>query len=278
MLIDLHMHSTASDGAMKPSELVQFCYESCGVRTMALTDHDTVAGLAQARRAAQHCGMRFINGIEISSVWGRCSVHIVGLGVDDANVDFVAATEDLCEKRDRRAVEIGRKLESLGFPGMFEAAEALTQSKANISRLHFAQCLMNAGAVENQQEAFDKYLGEGKPAFVPASWCSVAQAVDLIHSAGGVAVLAHPGRTRLKNEWEFDSLVEGFAEAGGEAVEIISGSQSRSFTPRCLQWARQYNLYGSVGSDFHSLAGMRPLPGAQGQLPEGVKSVLQLLA
>ena len=81
MLIDLHMHSTASDGAMKPSELVRFCYESCGVRTMALTDHDTVAGLAQARRAAQHCGMRFINGIEISSVWGRCSVHIVGLGV-----------------------------------------------------------------------------------------------------------------------------------------------------------------------------------------------------
>ena len=100
----------------------------------------------------------------------------------------------------------------------------------------------------------------------------------MIHSSGGVAVLAHPGRTRLKNDWEFDSLVEGFVEAGGEAIEIISGSQSRCFTPRCLQWAQRYNLYGSVGSDFHSVAGMRPMPGTQGQLPEGVKSVLQLLA
>ncbi len=278
MRIDLHMHSTASDGAKTPAELVRYCFETCGVGTMALTDHDTVAGVAEARRTAQLCGMRFVNGIEVSTIWSQRSVHIVGLGVDDNNAELLETTADLCDKRDRRAVEMGRKLEALGYPGMFEKALGKTRVKANVSRLHFAQALLEAGAVKNIQEAFDRYLTEGKPAYVAAAWPSVAEAVALIHRAGGVAVLAHPGRYRFKNDWQLDALVEGFVDAGGEAIEIVSGSQSPAFVPRCIEWAKRYHLYGSVGSDYHSPSGERPTPGAQGELPAGIPCVLQLLA
>ncbi len=277
MRMDLHMHSTASDGAKTPAELVRYCYETCGVRLMALTDHDTVSGLAQARQAARLCGMRFINGIEVSTIWSGRSVHIVGLGVDDEDALLVSTTADLCAKRDRRAVEMGRRLEELGYQNMFEKALAKTHVKANVSRLHFAQCLVDEGAVGSIQEAFDKYLSEGKPAYVAAAWPSIAEAVDLIHHAGGVAVLAHPGRYRFQSDWQLDALVEGFAQEGGEAIELVSGSQSPAFTPRCAAWAKQHHLYGSTGSDFHRSGGERPEPGAQGEMPAGIPSVLELL-
>ena len=279
MLIDLHMHSTASDGALTPSELVRCCFERCGVGTMALTDHDTVAGVGEARRAARLCGMRFISGIEVSTIWAERSVHIVGLGVDDSNAELLEVTADLCDKRDRRAVEIGRRLDMLGFENMFEKALAHTHVKSNISRLHFARALLDEGAVRSIQQAFDRYLTQGKPAYVAAAWPSIAEAVALIHRAGGVAVLAHPGRYRFSGgDWQLDALVEGFVESGGEAIEVVSGSQSPSFVPRCIAWVRRYHLFGSVGSDFHSPGGERPAPGEQGQLPEGVPSVLELLA
>ena len=227
MRIDLHMHSTASDGAKTPAELVRYCFETCGVGTMALTDHDTVAGVAEARRTAQLCGMRFVNGIEVSTIWSQRSVHIVGLGVDDNNAELLETTADLCDKRDRRAVEMGRKLEALGYPGMFEKALGKTRVKANVSRLHFAQALLEAGAVKNIQEAFDRYLTEGKPAYVAAAWPSVAEAVALIHRAGGVAVLAHPGRYRFKNGWQLDAWLKALSTPGARRLKSSAAVRAR---------------------------------------------------
>lgn len=271
------MHSTASDGAMTPERLVDFAVRERGVDVMALTDHDTVSGVETAARAAEGLGIRFIPGIEMSSMWGSTCIHIVGLGVDSRNAELLETTAMQGAKRDSRALEIGRRLEELGFPGMFEAARAKSHTAMNISRLHFAQSLMEIGAVKNIQAAFDKYLGKDCPAYVAAGWGSVADAVGLIHRAGGAAVLAHPGRYRFKNDWELDSLVEGFAAAGGEGIEVVSGSQSPGFTPRCLAWAAEYNFCCSTGSDFHSRDGVRPEPGAQGQLPAGARSILELV-
>lgn len=277
LIIDLHMHSTASDGVMTPERLVNFVNKERRVNVMALTDHDTVGGVCAAERAAAGLGVRFIPGIEISSMWGSTCIHIVGLGVDVHNAELLETTAAQCAKRDSRAVEMGRRLEELGFPGMFEAACAKSHTAMNISRLHFALSLVEIGAVKNVQAAFDKYLGKDRPAYVAAAWGSVADAVELIHRAGGAAVLAHPGRYHFKNDWELDSLVEGFATAGGEGIEVVSGSQNPSFTPRCLAWAAEYNFYCSTGSDFHSRDGMRPEPGAQGQLPKGVHSILDIV-
>lgn len=276
MTIDLHMHSTASDGTLSPTELMRFAAE-CGCNTVALTDHDTAAGVSEARSEAHRLGIRFIAGIEVSSLWGGCSIHVVGLGIDDTNPVLTRKVREFEVSRTRRAAQIAEKLAALGIPGMLEKATAFAENKLNVSRVHFALALLEAGAVKNQQEAFDRYLGDGKPAYIMAPWPTVAEAVDLIHTAGGIAVMAHPGRYHFKNDWTVDELMKDFAAAGGEAVEVISGSQQPDFTPRCLAWAREYKLLVSTGSDFHSKTGTRPMPGTQGQLPAGYTSVLSKL-
>ncbi len=276
MTIDLHMHSTASDGMLSPTELIRFAAE-CGCNTVALTDHDTAAGVSEARSEAHRLGIRFIAGIEVSSLWGGRSIHVVGLGIDDTNPVLTRKVREFEVSRTRRAAQIAEKLAALGIAGMLEKATAFAENKLNVSRVHFALALLEAGAVKNQQEAFDRYLGDGKPAYIMAPWPTVAEAVDLIHTAGGIAVMAHPGRYHFKNDWTVDELMKDFAAAGGEAVEVISGSQQPDFTPRCLAWAREYKLLVSTGSDFHSKTGTRPMPGTQGQLPAGYTSVLSKL-
>ncbi len=276
MTIDLHMHSTASDGTLSPTELMRFAAE-CGCNTVALTDHDTAAGVSEARSEAHRLGIRFIAGIEVSSLWGGRSIHVVGLGIDDTNPVLTRKVREFEVSRTRRAAQIAEKLAALGIAGMLEKATAFAENKLNVSRVHFALALLEAGAVKNQQEAFDGYLGDGKPAYILAPWPTVAEAVDLIHTAGGIAVMAHPGRYHFKNDWTVDELMKDFAAAGGEAVEVISGSQQPDFTPRCLAWAREYKLLVSTGSDFHSKTGTRPMPGTQGQLPAGYTSVLSKL-
>ena len=276
MTIDLHMHSTASDGTLSPTELMRFAAE-CGCNTVALTDHDTTAGVSEARSEAHRLGIRFIAGIEVSSLWGGRSIHVVGLGIDDTNPVLTRKVREFEVSRTRRAAQIAEKLAALGIAGMLEKATAFAENKLNVSRVHFALALLEAGAVKNQQEAFDRYLGDGKPAYIMAPWPTVAEAVDLIHTAGGIAVMAHPGRYHFKNDWTVDELMKDFAAAGGEAVEVISGSQQPDFTPRCLAWAREYKLLVSTGSDFHSKTGTRPMPGTQGQLPAGYTSVLSKL-
>lgn len=270
------MHSTASDGELAPAELMRFAAD-LGVTTIALTDHDTAAGVKEAREAAVALGLRFYSGIEVSCQWGKRCIHVVGLGIDEDNAELTAAVNRFACQRARRARDIADKLMALGCPDLCDRATAIAPNKAVISRNHFALALIEAGVVKNQQEAFDRFLGDNAPAFVMAPWPELAAAVALIRHAGGVAVLAHPGRYTFKKEWMLDELVTAFVEAGGRGIEVVSGSQPPEFTPRCLDWARRYGLAVSVGSDFHSRKGVRPLPGEQGPMPEGLTPVTALL-
>lgn len=274
------MHSTASDGVKTPAEVVEFAVRECGVTTLALTDHDTVAGIPEAREAAKRLGVAFIPGIEVSVEWAGRVIHIVGLGVD---INAPAMLEGACsqvQKRADRAVHIGRKLESMGFEGILERTLRMAPSQ-NISRLHFAKSLVEMGIVKHTEEAFVRFLGAGRPAYVDPGWVTLERGVELIEEAGGMAVMAHPGRYKFPETWMMDGLIEAFVAVKPglmrRGVEVVSGSMSPSFTPHAVEWCHKYGLLASRGSDFHSEGSHRPLPGAQGPMPDGVVSVLDTL-
>ena len=275
MSIDLHMHSTASDGAMSPSELVDFVHAQ-GVSIMALTDHDTVHGVKEAQTRAKALGIRLITGVEITALWSEMDVHIVGLGVDIEHSEFLAFLDGQGERRDRRAKTMGERLHALGCENAYEKAYALAGT-AFISRSHFATVLLDEGLVESRNQAFKKYLGNHGPAYVKADWPSLQATVDWIHRAGGVAIIAHPGRYSYTSDAHKEALVSEFKALGGDGIEVTSGSQSPSHTEYYRSRALAYDLYASTGSDFHRLEGMRPTPGAQEPLPLGLKSILEIL-
>ena len=277
MTIDLHMHSQASDGELSPADLMAYA-AGLGVTRIALTDHDTATGVKTARRAAEELGMKFHSGIEVSSIWGKRCIHVVGLNINEDDTSLEDSVKAFSAHRAQRARLIADKLVDAGCPDLYAKVMELAPNKDNVSRLHFARVLMKEGFAQNQQDAFDRYLGEGAPGFVMAPWPAMADAVKMIRAAGGVAVLAHPGRYSFKQEWMLDALVEEFAAAGGVGIEVVSGSQSPKFTPRCVAWAKQFNLAASVGSDFHSHNGMRPQPGQQGEIPEGVPSIVDIIS
>ena len=274
---DLHMHSTSSDGELDPAALMRYAHDECGVEMAALTDHDTLGGLVAASEEAARLGMRFLNGIEISSLWADRCIHIVGLQVDPENEKLARLAGGISAQRSARAVKIAERLEHLGFPNLYGKALKYARNPAIISRMHFAQAMTVEGHVEHLQEAFDRYLGDGMPAFIPTRWPPLAESVAAIRGAGGIAVLAHPGRYRLHEQWQFDGLMTDFKNAGGRAIEVVSGSQSAQYTEICLAAAKRFGFHASSGSDFHSRSGKRPLPGTQGELPGGVKTILELL-
>lgn len=270
------MHTTASDGTLTPSAVMELCYE-CGVHIAAITDHDTTAGLDEANEAAKKKGIYFVPGVEMSCLWGGKTIHVVGLGLSenrDELEELMAATR---RKRDHRALEVAQKFASLGIHDMFEKALAFSQGRKTLARPHFARALLAAGIVKNMQEAFDKYLGDGKICYVPTPWPALHQVVAAISLAHGLPVLAHPGRYKFSNPWQLDALVQEFAQCGGKGIEVVSGSQRAAYTAKCLAWSEQFHLYASTGSDFHSMGGDRPLPGEQGLLPEQAESIVGLL-
>ncbi len=256
---------------------MRFVHDECSVELAALTDHDTLGGLAEAAQEAEAIGLRFVNGIEISSLWAGKCIHVVGLGVDPENEALCRLSGGISAQRSRRAVRIAEKLEALGFPNFYAKALKFARNPAIISRMHFAQAMAAEGYVHHLQQAFDKYLGDGKPAFIPTEWPALADSVAAICGAGGIAVLAHPGRYRLAEQWQLDGLMEDFRQAGGQAIEVVSGSQSAQYTEICLSAAKRFGFYASCGSDFHCRTGKRPMPGAQGELPGGVKTILEVL-
>ncbi|MGZ8214250.1 MAG: PHP domain-containing protein, partial [Methylosarcina sp.] len=210
---DLHCHSTASDGALSPKELVQRARQQ-GVTTLALTDHDTTAGLAEARAAAAEAGIQLINGIELSTTWqGKC-LHIVGLGIDPAYPPLSEAIHNLQFTRLHRAEEIAHKLEKKRIPGALAAVQKAA-GEGMITRTHFADFLLSQGYVSTQQEAFDRYLAKGKPAYVATSWAELNIGVNWIKQSGGIAVLAHPLRYDLTASWMRRLLTE-FKAIGGQ--------------------------------------------------------------
>ena len=261
---DLHSHSTASDGALSPAELVRRA-RACGVDVLALTDHDVVDGIAEARREAAALGLVLVPGVEISVTWEGCLIHVLGLGIDPDDAVLQEGLQVLRQRRRQRALEIGRRLERLGIPGAYEGALALAGGDV-LSRSHFARYLVAQGFGSDFSKVFERYLGRGKPAYVPYEWAALQEAVHWIRSAGGQAVVAHPARYRMGAR-TFSAFLEAFVDAGGCGLEVVSSSHTPKDCRSMARWARRFGLRASLGSDFHGpgegaaeLGSVAPLP------------------
>jgi predicted metal-dependent phosphoesterase TrpH len=259
---DLHNHSTCSDGLLSPTQLIELAART-GVDAIALTDHDTTDGLAEAAIAAERLGVELVPGVEISVSWGDTTLHVVGLQIDAKAPAIVAGLQSIRDGRHGRAQRIGEALEKLGFPGTFDAALALAQNKSMIGRTHFARHLAETGRVKNIQAAFDKYLARGRPAYVPHRWASLEDAIAWIRASGGTAVLAHPGRYDLKPMMR-DEMLKDFKRLGGEAIEVVTGSHRPEQYPYWQRIAEEHGFLASRGADYH---GPGESPVEPGRLP-----------
>lgn len=246
---DLHCHSTVSDGTLSPTALVQRAHAN-GVDLLALTDHDELGGLAEARAVAEACGMRFVNGVEISVSYCDQTVHIVGLGVDPASAELREGLDNVRGGRNGRAKRIGNELSKIGIHGAFEGASKYADNPELISRAHFARYLVEIGIARDTAAVFDHYLVRGKPGFVDHEWATLADAVNWIHAAGGLAVIAHPGRYRISGP-EMTALFEQFTDLGGEGVEVVTSAHTPQMRSAFATVARRYKLLASRASDFH---------------------------
>ena len=271
---DLHCHSTFSDGALSPTELILRAIEH-GVTTLALTDHDTVSGLFEAQQTTeQQHTLNFIPGIELSCIWNKKTFHILGLNIDANNAELLAGTQQLQNIRIERAKKIASRLEKNKIPGAFEAVNAAAGS-GMITRPHFANFLIKQGHVSSIQEAFDRYLGQGKSAFVNTQWVELADAIHWIKAAGGIAVLAHPMRYKLTASWMRRFLTD-FKAMGGLGIEVITARSNPDEIRRTIHFAKQYELYGSVGSDFHTPKNQWVELGRLTSLPKNIPPVWDL--
>lgn len=250
MRLDLHSHSTASDGHLSPEALVLRAVDQ-QVDVLALTDHDTVAGLDEAHAAIADHGLALtlIDGIEISCCWENHEIHVVGLAVDRQHPALLDLCQRQAESREWRARELDRKLAKLHIEGTYEAARALA-GRGSLTRAHFARHLVAVGISKTMQKAFDVYLGRRGKAYVRPQWVSLAEACQVIHAAGGQAVLAHPTGYNLTAKW-IKRLLADFVPAGGDAMEVSMAQQSPQERANLGQWSREFGLLASVGSDFH---------------------------
>ncbi len=271
---DLHCHSTASDGSLSPTQLVQRAHQQ-GVTALALTDHDTTAGLPEAEQAACEVGIQLIPGIELSVTWENKCFHIVGLGINPDHPELIEGIKKQQQIRAARAVKIATKLEKKRMPGAFEAVSKAA-GPGMITRLHFADYLLAQQYVRSQQEAFDKFLGNGKPAFVATVWAGLDEAIRWITGSGGIAVLAHPLRYKLTSRWMKRAL-SAFKQAGGLGIEVVTGRSSSDDIHRSHQFAQQFELFASQGSDFHTPDNQWVELGRISPLPAGSKPVWKLL-
>lgn len=268
---DLHCHSTASDGMLSPADVVARAHAK-GVTTLALTDHDGLSGLSEAADAAKSLGLDFINGTEISVEWNDHSVHIVGLNIDPSHSEIVAGLDGIRLGRATRAERIAAELEKVGFEGILARTMTYVGNPELVSRAHFARALVEMGACREVKQVFDRYLTPGKPGFVPHPWPSLESALGWIRAAGGVAVIAHPGRYRMSNK-QLGQLFEAFRALGGEAIEVASGSHTPEQVAHFGRQARHYAFMGSQGSDFHAPGESYVDLGGSQPLPEGVVPV-----
>ncbi len=260
---DLHCHSTASDGSLSPTELVHRAHQH-GVTALALTDHDTIAGLAEAQTCATATDVKLIPGIELSTLWQNQCFHIVGIGINPLHPPLVEATQNLQNTRIERAEKIADKLAKKRIPGAMEAVKNAA-GEGMITRSHFADFLVSQHHVNTQQEAFDRYLAKGKPAYVATPWAELALAISWIIESGGVAILAHPLRYKLTSN-AMRRLLDAFKNAGGQGIEVVTGRINKDEIIRAAALATRFELAGSAGSDFHcpdqwvELGRLAPLP------------------
>jgi 3',5'-nucleoside bisphosphate phosphatase len=262
---DLHCHSTISDGTLAPVEIVRRAAAN-GVTVLALTDHDELAGLAQAAEAARADGIRFVPGVEISVTWAELTIHIVGLGIDPDNATLGAHLAHLRASRGRRAERIAAEFDRLGIRGTLEGAYGYAENPKLIGRAHFARFLVDRGVARDVASVFRHYLVRGKPGYVPQQWAELADAVAWIRASGGRAVVAHPGRYKLSHQ-ELRRFLAEFKAAGGEGIEVVTGSHSPDQYATFARLARELDFLASRGSDFHGpeeshvdLGRLPPLP------------------
>jgi predicted metal-dependent phosphoesterase TrpH len=246
--IDLHCHSTISDGLYSPQDLVAHA-ASRGIKVLALTDHDDTGGLAAAREAALQHDIRFINGVEISVTWKKRTLHIVGLKINPDYEPLRNALNAVRTGRDERAQEMGMDLARVGIHGAYEGAKKLAGGSI-ITRTHFARFMVKNGHVKDNKAVFKKYLVKGKPGYVQHQWMDLEQAVAFIRESGGAAVIAHPGRYDL-GMINMHLLMHEFRSYGGAAIEVVTGSHTPPQYQQFAKIAHRFSLKSSLGSDFH---------------------------
>ncbi|MBL8383390.1 MAG: PHP domain-containing protein [Burkholderiales bacterium] len=279
MNVDLHSHSLASDGLLAPAAVAARA-RAGGVDVWALTDHDDVSGLDEAAAAAAALGMRFVPGVEISVTWRAepshkgTTVHVVGLNIDPENAALADGLAAIRAGREDRARRIAFDLEVAGVPGALEGARKYAANPDLVSRTHFARFLVEAGKVPSTHAAFNRYLTEGKPGHVAHDWASLADAMDWIRAAGGVAVVAHPGRYKLATG-NLNRFLAEFKDRGGAAIEVLTGSHTAAQYNHFAEVCRCFGFMASRGSDYHGPGESRVDPGDLPRLPADLTPVWQ---
>jgi predicted metal-dependent phosphoesterase TrpH len=267
--VDFHCHSTYSDGSYPVKELLDMA-KANGSKYIALTDHDTVNGVKEARAYAKNIGLNFFGGVEISVTWEKNNlVHIVGLNIDENNQTLVDNLNNLRSNRFTRGKKIAEKLEKAGIPGAFEGAMKYCSNIEALSRTHFLRFLVDSGYAK-PSNAFDKYLAPGKVGYVPQTWASLEDAVKWITDSGGIAIIAHPSRYKFTRT-KLLRLIDDFKQYGGRGIEVISSSHSKEDANSIAIIANNHDLLCSLGSDFHTIETFRtikvginyPLPNEQ---------------
>ncbi len=251
MKIDLHTHTHYSDGKLSPAELVMRAHNQ-QIDVLAITDHDTVQGVAEAReyQALQKRPLHIISGVEISTKWHGFEIHILGLHIDCQDETLGARLAEQASIRLARAQKMCDKLVKIGINGVFDDAMQRV-GNGQITRAHLAQVLLDRGEVSSWQSAFSQYLGKDKKAYVNAPWPSMTQAIEWIRDAGGVAVLAHPGHYDMKTKW-LRRLLSDFKHANGRGMEVTHPNMAPTKKQLLFSLAREYQLLAAVGSDFHA--------------------------
>ncbi|KTC65933.1 TrpH protein (plasmid) [Legionella adelaidensis] len=260
-MIDLHCHSHFSDGELHPNDLYLKARQN-GVKTLALTDHDTVDGVRLLQKAATDNTIQIISGIEFSTRWKKHDIHIVGLNIDINSAALNTLINRQKESRLQRAIHIAERVEAIGIKDALEKAKAISGHEG-IGRPHFAKVFVNEGLARDMQDAFKRYLGRGRKAYVHTPWISIEEAVEGILQAGGAAVLAHPLKYSLTRT-KLNELIQAFKMAGGTAIEVISGAMKTDQIKDMCALCNRFNLLASTGSDFH---GEKLSPVSLGQQP-----------
>ncbi len=271
MRIDLHSHSTYSDGVLTPPALIERASHK-RVTMLALTDHDEVGGLPEAEAAAREAGIGFVPGVEVSVTWADMTVHVIGLGIDPRSEPLVHGLAGIRNSRRLRAAQIAQQLRAAGIPDSLAGASRHTRDAAVAGRGHFARFLVEQGHAANSNAAFKKYLGIGKCGYVAHRWVSLGHAIGWIRGAGGHAVLAHPDRYRLAL-LQMHELLDEFKQHGGHALEIGGGLRANPLP--LLRLAKHFGFILSAGSDFHAAAQGAAELGDVPPIPDGARRLWQ---
>lgn len=272
-VFDLHTHSTASDGILSPAELLEKA-RNVGITTLALTDHDTVSGLATAQEAAKKNNVRLINGIELSTKWDNKTIHIVGLNIDASSQIMLNATTHLNKLREERAIKIGEKLKKVGINNAYENAKRIAAG-GTVTRQHFSTFLVENGNAKNQSDVFKRYLVRNKPGYVTVDWPSLEDTISYIDDAGGVAVIAHPLRYKM-TATKCRIMIKEFKELGGKAIEVVTGHNQANEIQIASNYAKKFDMAASVGSDFHNGNSAWGKLGQLAALPLGLTPIWEL--